>query len=248
MGKINVRYPQTKMSAYSAKMAIQRQLGTGVSRRLASSMATRRYATTYSSATTSLFAKEPNQPTIVTSIPGPSSTEVSRQIGLFQEERAHAFVVDYEKSLGSWIVDADGNTLLDMFSQIASIAVGYNHPDLLALARSDEFIMATMNRPALGNFPPTKWAEWINTGIGADDVRPKNLKQTFTAMCGSCANETAFKAVFMSYAAKKRGEPTSFSTAELETCMKNQSPGSPHLSILSFSKAVCLFGMGYLLR
>lgn len=126
-----------------------------------------------------------------------------------------------------------------MFAQIASIAVGYNHPNLLALARTDEFVTATMNRPALGSFPPTQWAEWINTGIGADDVRPNGLEQTFTAMCGSCANETAFKAVFMAYKARERGDASGgFSAEEMETCMRNQSPGSPNLSILSFTKAV----------
>lgn len=127
--------------------------------------------------------------------------------------------------------------MLDMFAQIASIAVGYNHPDLLTLARSDEFVRATMNRPALGNFPPTKWSEWIATGLNADDVRPKGLSHLFTAMCGSCANETAFKAVFMAYRARERGQDVSFSPEEMQTCMRNQSPGAPDLSILSFSKA-----------
>jgi 4-aminobutyrate aminotransferase/(S)-3-amino-2-methylpropionate transaminase len=36
-------------------------------------------------------------------------------------------------------------------------------------------------------------------------VAPKGLNQVFTAMCGTCANEIAFKAVFMSYQHKQRG-------------------------------------------
>lgn len=186
----------------------------------------------------SFFADEPTAPHLVSqSIPGPSSKQISQEIASFQEERAHQFVVDYEKSVGNWIVDVDGNTLLDMFAQIASIAIGYNHPRLLELARSDEFIKATMNRPALGSFPPAKWAEWIETGLLADDVRPKGLDHLFTAMCGSCANETAFKAVFMAYRARERGEGVSFTPEELDTCMRNEKPGAPDLSILSFTKA-----------
>jgi 4-aminobutyrate aminotransferase/(S)-3-amino-2-methylpropionate transaminase len=184
-----------------------------------------------------LFPNEPKLPNVITqAIPGPHSQSSSSEIASFQDNKAHGFVVDYGKSLGNWLVDADGNVLLDMFAQIASIAVGYNHPDLLRLARSDEFITAAINRPAIGSFPPAKWAEWIQTGINAPHVRPKGLDQVYTAMCGSCANESAFKAVFIAYQARLRGERASFTEEEIQSCMKNQSPGSPSLSILSFTK------------
>ncbi len=120
----------------------------------------------------SLFPGEPSTPHLVSpAIPGPKSKEISERIGSFQENRAHGFVVDYAKSQGNWIADADGNVLLDMFAQIASIAIGYNNPDLIALAKTDEFITATMNRAALGSFPPTNWQELVETGLGT--VRPK---------------------------------------------------------------------------
>lgn len=183
-----------------------------------------------------LFPSEPTSPHLVSSsIPGPKSKELSNQIGTFQENRAHGFVVDYAKSQGNWIADADGNVLLDVFAQIASIAIGYNNPDLIALAKTDEFITATMNRAALGSFPPVNWQELVESGLGT--VRPKGLNHIFTAMCGSCANENAFKASFMAYRARERGEQANFTSEEMQSCMKNQSPGSPDLSILSFTSA-----------
>lgn len=43
-------------------------------------------------------------------------------------------------------MDADGNTLLDVFAQIASIPVGYNNPAFLALSQQPAFQTALANR------------------------------------------------------------------------------------------------------
>ena len=94
-----------------------------------------------SSTTSSLFPSpaynSPSRSSDASSpIPGAQSQTLSANIGAFQDPRTHVFVADYNKSNGNYIVDADGNVLLDMFGQIASIAVGYNHPDMVKLARS----------------------------------------------------------------------------------------------------------------
>jgi 4-aminobutyrate aminotransferase/(S)-3-amino-2-methylpropionate transaminase len=101
----------------------------------------------------------------------------------------------------------------------------------LAAARSEEWVTALVNRPALGMLPGNNWPQLLEEGLLS--VAPKGLNQVFTAMCGTCANECAYKAVFMSFMHKKRGGKD-FTDEELQSCMNNQKPGSPELAILSF--------------
>lgn len=104
------------------------------------------------------------------------------------------------------------------------------------MAQSPEMITSLINRPALGNFPSADWSHILKTGILK--AAPKGLNQVFTAMAGSDANETAYKAAFMYYRQLQRGGPeVEFTAEELESTMNNKGPGSPQLSILSFKSA-----------
>eukprot|EP01102_Stenamoeba_stenopodia_P013202 TRINITY_DN4253_c0_g1_i1.p1 TRINITY_DN4253_c0_g1~~TRINITY_DN4253_c0_g1_i1.p1 ORF type:complete len:505 (+),score=157.55 TRINITY_DN4253_c0_g1_i1:46-1560(+) len=182
------------------------------------------------------ISEEPKEPKLATSVPGPVSQRLALEHGAVQDPRTSHFFVDYNKSKGNYIVDADGNVLLDIFCQISSIPLGYNHPALVNAAKSDEWVQAVINRPALGNLPPVSWPQLLRDSFLA--VAPPGLNQVFTAMCGSCANECAYKAVFMMHARKKRvaerGSPA-WTEEELQSCMCNQAPGSANdASILSF--------------
>jgi 4-aminobutyrate aminotransferase / (S)-3-amino-2-methylpropionate transaminase len=182
------------------------------------------------------FADEPAGPQVRTAIPGPESKKAIAHLNRIFDMQSLNMMVNYQQSYGNYIADADGNVLLDVYAQIASIPVGYNNPSLLLAATSPEMTSALINRPALGNFPPHDWASILETGILR--VAPKGLDQVFTALAGSDANETAYKAAFIWKRQQERGgADVDFSPEEMSSAMLNHAPGSPRLSILSFTSA-----------
>jgi 4-aminobutyrate aminotransferase / (S)-3-amino-2-methylpropionate transaminase len=180
------------------------------------------------------FADEPHGPRVNTPIPGPKSKKAIAELNQVFDTRSLNLLANYQQSYGNYIADLDGNILLDVYAQIASIPVGYSNPSLLLAATSPDMASALINRPALGNFPQHDWASILETGILK--VAPRGLGQVFTAMAGSDANETAYKAAFMWRRQMERGgADVEFSPEDIETSMNNQVPGSPHLSIMSFT-------------
>ncbi|PKX96867.1 4-aminobutyrate transaminase gatA [Aspergillus novofumigatus IBT 16806] len=149
------------------------------------------------------FADEPSAPKVVTAIPGPKNKAATAELDKVFDVRSLNMLTDYTKSIGNYCV-------ISSYAQIASIPV----------ASSPEMVTALINRPALGNFPSADWAHVLNTGILK--VAPKGLDQVFTAMAGSDANETAYKAAFMYYRQQQRGGPQAeFTAEEIETTMNN---------------------------
>ncbi len=88
-----------------------------------------------------------------------------------------------------------------------------------------------MNRPALGLNPPLDFADKLRNVLLS--VAPKGLNMVQTMACGSCANENAYKAIFIWYNQMLRGgqPPTQ---QVLDDCVMNKGLGCPDLSILSF--------------
>ncbi|KAL9104005.1 MAG: hypothetical protein Q9187_008948 [Circinaria calcarea] len=185
---------------------------------------------------TPFFPDEPKAPRIKTTIPGPAGKKAIQDLDRLFDTRSVNMIANYQNSFGNYIADLDGNLLLDVYAQIASMPIGYSNPSLLHAATSPEMASAMINRPALGNFPQHDWASILETGVLK--VAPKGLNQVFTAMAGSDANETAYKAAFMWRRQQERGGPNvDFSADDIASAMKNESPGSPQLSILSFKSA-----------
>ncbi|PVH86720.1 PLP-dependent transferase [Cadophora sp. DSE1049] len=157
-----------------------------------------------------------NQPSVQTQVPGSKPFSGKEALDPVFNSRSIQLVIDYQKSHGNYLVDADGNAYLD----IASIALGYNNPALIKAIQRPEMISALVNRPAIGNFPSIDW-----------------LSLPEDAQSGSEANELAFKAAFMYNRRIQRGEGVEWSDHEIKTAMRNQSPGSRELAILSFSNS-----------
>lgn len=159
--------------------------------------------------------------------------ELLKDLSQIQLTQGMFYCVDYERSKGNYIVDADGNVLLDLLQQIASLPLGYNHPALLKVMQDPKTASSFVNRAALGFFPPVSFLQNIKDALLS--VAPPGLPEITTMACGTCSVENAFKLAFINYMSKQRGDPEP-SLEELNTCMLSQSPGTPPLTILGFDK------------
>ena len=174
------------------------------------------------------------RPSMVTgAVPGPKSEALRDELAGFADTNMLHFFADYAASTGNFLVDADGNTLLDVFMQISSAPLGYNHPAVLEALRDPANLPLLANRPALGNLPPADWAATLRRCLMA--IAPAGLSSVTTMACGSCANENAFKAACIWHARAARGGATTAGDAGLlAAAMDNAAPGSPPVSILAF--------------
>jgi 4-aminobutyrate aminotransferase/(S)-3-amino-2-methylpropionate transaminase len=167
-------------------------------------------------------------------VPGPLSQKLIADLGKLQQAGTVNFFADFANSHGNYIADADGNQMLDIYMQIASLPLGYNHPDIVKAFQNPKNQNIFVNRPALGINPPLDFAERLEKILLK--VAPANLNMVQTMACGSCANENAYKAIFIWYNTMQRGgQPPSQAT--LDECVMNKGPGCPDLSILSFKGA-----------
>lgn len=179
-----------------------------------------------------LLASEPTGPRVKTAkLPGPKSMELLQSLNKIQQTGSVKLFVDYDKSIGNYLVDADGNTFLDIITQISSIPLGYNHPALIEAYKDQANMAEFINRPCLGFLPPKQFMDRISNALLA--VAPDGLTEVQTMACGSCSVENALKAAFFKYRELQRGGSPP-SAEEMQSTVWNQSPGSPKLSAISF--------------
>ncbi|XP_031567517.1 4-aminobutyrate aminotransferase, mitochondrial-like [Actinia tenebrosa] len=177
------------------------------------------------------YDEEYDHPKMKTPVPGPRSEELMKDLSEIQQSNATKFFVDYDKCRGNYIVDADGNVMLDVYQQIASVPLGYNHPALIRAIHDPANVSTLVNRSALGILPPASFPQDLKDSLLS--VAPPGLSEVTTMACGACSVENAMKAAMFRYKTRVRGDPNP-TAEEMESCVMNQSPGSTSLSILSF--------------
>ncbi len=104
--------------------------------------------------------------------------------------------------------------MLDLFQQISSLMLGreylnmhaaiiicsppgYNHSAIVEAFSQPNALLSLINRPALGLYPPADFTDRLKNSLLS--VAPPGLGRVCTQMCGTCANENAFKAAFIKY-------------------------------------------------
>lgn len=168
---------------------------------------------------------------MVTPFPGPRTAALRARHNQWQDARTVHAYLDSKACLGNYLVDVDGNTLLDLYGHIACLPLGYNHPDLLQAWRSGRFDWAAGFRPALGIDPPMEWVDLVDRALMR--IAPKGLGRVVTVTTGSEAVENAIKVAFIAHARRLRGGGT-WTAEDLAGTMRNDQPGINKLKIISF--------------
>ncbi|XP_061928806.1 4-aminobutyrate aminotransferase, mitochondrial-like isoform X2 [Apis cerana] len=173
------------------------------------------------------------KPYTLTEIPGPRSDALLNEFSKIQQIGSIQYFADYQRSVGNYLADIDGNVFLDMFMQLSTLPLGYNHRSILGAlsCAGNQRIMA--NRPALGLFPGLEWPCKLQDTLLQPCVAPKGLQCVFTTNCGDCSTEYAMQMAFIKYAERRR-QGNKFTKKEKENAPFNKPPGCPELSILSF--------------
>jgi L-lysine 6-transaminase len=103
------------------------------------------------------------------------------------------FVMDYEASQGSYIVDRlTGKKYLDMFSMFASASIGYNHP--YVMERANWLGKMAIYKPTLSDVYLQEYADFME--VFSRVAIPKELPYCFFIEGGALAVENALKTAF----------------------------------------------------
>ena len=136
--------------------------------------------------------------------------------------------VDYDRCKGNYIYDTYGKKYLDMFCQIATLPLGYNHPKLVNWAKNIDY-KYLINRPSLGLFPDKEFVNNIENGLMT--CAPKGLNNVvLTTEGGSGAIENVIKMCIYNFH-KERNAFSDISSKTLEDFLYNK--GNEKCSILT---------------
>src|SRR5262245_61136346 len=98
---------------------------------------------------------------VTTELPGPRARQAMERGGFDMQSIYRALVIDDERSQGAFVVDVDGNVLLDLFANFALGALGYNHPKLVAAASTAAFGRAAINPTSTPFLTTEAWFDFL---------------------------------------------------------------------------------------
>lgn len=120
---------------------------------------------------------------------------VHETLGRHQLADGFPFVIDLERSHGSWIHDArNGEEFLDFFTSFASWPMGYNHPGMMDASFREELELVARNKPANSDLYTSHMADFVETF--ATRVTPEGFPHHFWIDGGALAVENAIKVAF----------------------------------------------------
>ena len=108
----------------------------------------------------------------------------------------YEIVMDLQKSKGSWVFDSRrGRNVLDLFTNFASIPIGYNHPRLDNPEFRARIADVAINKPANSDIYTTYMAEFVET-FSRVAIPHTHNKHMFFVEGGALGIENALKAAF----------------------------------------------------
>lgn len=178
----------------------------------------------------STIPDEPSSVKLLTAVPGPRGEALRARHGQYQDARSVHLYLESRACKGNYLMDVDGNVLLDLYGHIAALPLGYNHPDLLAAWKDGRFDWCAGFRPALGIAPPKEWVDIVEGTLMR--VAPEGMAQVLAVTTGAEAVENAIKLAFVAWAERERGGPAG--SQELIDCMTNSQASANSMKVLSF--------------
>jgi L-lysine 6-transaminase len=121
--------------------------------------------------------------------------DVHASIGKHMLVDALDFVVDIERSQGSYIYDAKSKRkFLDFFTFVASVPIGFNHPKMDNAEFKEKLLAAAMNKPTNSDALSVEMAEFVEAF--GQLAMPDYMPYLFLIEGGALGVENAVKAAF----------------------------------------------------
>lgn len=139
---------------------------------------------------------------VTESVPGPRSKELAARGSFDMQNIYRTLVIDDVASHGPFVVDVDGNVILDLFANFALGALGYNHPAVMAVTGSPAFAHAAANPTSTPFVTTPAWFDFLEAL--ASRYAPKGMTKVFCVDAGGEGVESALKAAFIVHAERRR--------------------------------------------